>query len=77
MLPVMSATIQLALRTTIADIVPFIACLRSCRDHSSKLMDTIANVGTFAVTLSYDYAARIYLPLCVVLAVFQYFADVS
>jgi hypothetical protein len=75
MLAVMRATIQLALRTTIADIVPFIPCFRTRRDQRSKLVDTIANIGTFAITLSYDYAARVYLPLCVVLAAVQYSAD--
>jgi hypothetical protein len=77
MLAVMRATIQLALRTMIADIVHFIACLRSRRDRGSKLVDTIANICTFATTLSYDYAAWIYLPLCVVLAMCQCFVDVN
>ena len=76
-LAVMRATIQLAFRTTIDDIVPFVPCFRSRRDGGSKLVDTIANIGTFAITLSYDYSARVYLPLCVVLATVQYLADVD
>lgn len=70
-------TIHRALRTTVADTMPFIACLRSRRDHGAKLVDSIVNICTFAVTLSYDYAARVYFPLCVVLATCQYFADVD
>jgi len=77
MLAVMRAAMQLALRTTIADMVPFIPCFRTRRDQGSKLVDTLANIGTFAITLSYDYAVRVYFPLCVVLAAVQYFADVD
>ncbi|KAM0705520.1 hypothetical protein Q7P35_006879 [Cladosporium inversicolor] len=73
MLVAMSATMHLALRTTVADLVPFIACVRSRPDGGTPLVDTTANIGPFAVTLSYDSAARFYLPLCVVLATCQYF----
>ena len=73
MLVAMRATMHLALRTAVADLVPFIACLRSRPDGGTPLVDTIANIGTFAVTLSYDSAARFYLPLCVLLATCQYF----
>lgn len=73
MLVAMRATMHLALRTTVADVIPFIACLRSRPDGGTPLVDTIANIGTFAVTLSYDSAARFYLPLCVVLVTCQYF----
>lgn len=75
MLVATRVAIHLALRTTVADLIPFIACLRSRRDRGANLVDTIASLGTFAVTLSRDYAAWFYLPLCVVLATCQYFAD--
>jgi hypothetical protein len=73
MLVATRVAIHLALRTTVADLIPFIACLRSRRDRGANLVDTIASL--VAVTLSRDYAAWFYLPLCVVLATCQYFAD--
>lgn len=54
---------QLALRTELVDVVPSIARLLSLSDRGSRLVEIVAILRTFVVTLPYDYAAWMYISL--------------
>ena len=75
MLATIRASIQLALRTELVDIIPYIAYLRSRPGSGSRLVDTVAILCTSVVTLPYDYAAWMYLSLFAAFVMWQYWND--
>ena len=75
MLAAMRATIQLALREELVDIIPSIAYLRSRPESGSWLVETVAILCTFVVTLPFDYAAWMYISLFAAYVMWQYWND--
>ena len=75
MLTAIRSTIQLALRTELADIIPSIAHLLSRPDRGSLLVETVTISCTSVVTLPYDYAAWMYISLFAAYVMWQYWND--